>query len=552
MWRSVLLSFISGLLLAISWPTNGFAGFLFIAFVPLLIIEHQFTSAPFKRKALRIFFLSFISFIIWNSLSYFWLSHAMPQSNATAQEIQQAWIAYLFPVIVNSLLMSLVFLLYHFIKKSSGNFIGLIFLPCIWMTFEKLHLNWDFAWPWLNLGNGFASYYKWVQWYDVTGAFGGTLWVWLTNISSFIALNAYLERKGKKKILKNIIIFSSILILPIISSYIIYNSYEEQGKPINITVLQPSLDPYKEKYSKDGEEILNDLLNLAESNSKNNPNFILGPETALPGMGQILTNEYDNDFLIKQIRNYLSENQNTVFVSGVDLGKVHTQKNAPNPYSINYGNDIWVNRYNGVIQLENGIKEVKEYHKSKLVVGVELFPYSSILKPLLGDVMLDFGGSTNSLTIQDERTVFKNTKNEAIIAPIVCYESVFGEFTSDFVKNGANILFISTNDSWWGNTDGHKQFLDYARLRAIENRRSIARSANSGTSAFINQRGDVVKSLPYDKKGSLNHTILMNNSLTNYSVAGDLIARISLFISGVLIAFYFAELLLKKKQINEN
>ena len=103
--------------------------------------------------------------------------------------------------------------------------------------------------------------------------------------------------------------------------------------------------------------------------------------------------------------------------------------------------------------------------------------------------MLDFGGTVATRGIQNTRTVFEHAEGYKT-APIVCYESIYGEYVTEYVRNGAQFLSIITNDAWWGNTQGHKQLLSYARLRAIENRRAIARSANTGISAFINAKED--------------------------------------------------------------
>jgi apolipoprotein N-acyltransferase len=113
-------------------------------------------------------------------------------------------------------------------------------------------------------------------------------------------------------------------------------------------------------------------------------------------------------------------------------------------------------------------QKVQVYHKGKLVPGVEIFPYMSVLKPILGDAMLNLGGTVASLGTDKERVAFSNPYNKGKMAPIICYESIYGEFVTDYVKKGANFLGIMTNDSWWGVTEGHKQLLSYARLRAIE------------------------------------------------------------------------------------
>lgn len=548
MWRSVLLATITGLLLTLSWPSIGFPGLLFVAFVPLLIIEKQFSDAPFKRKGLKIFLLAWLAFFIWNALAYRWLFYARPPVNPTTLEIQQAWIAYFFPVILNSLFMAIIFILYHLIRKNHGQLYGFAFLPAFWMAFENLHLNWDFMWPWLNLGNGFASFYKWVQWYELTGTFGGTLWVWIANLVLFKAILTYLEHGSKKLMRKLYLSFAGIVLIPIGLSYIMYFNYEDQGEELNVVLIQPDLDPYHEKYIKSSEEIVQEIISIGDKVVTEETDLILTPETSFPGSGALVLNDIDSDPSIHALRDWISNYPEVVLVAGTSLVEFTRATQPPNITSIPYTQDMWANSYNSTIQLDNSNQSIPYYHKSKLVVGVEYFPYPTIFKPLLGSVMLDFGGSTNSLTKSEDTKVFTNQQNSAKIAPTICYESVFGEYTSEFVKDGANVIAISTNDSWWGDTDGHRQFLDYARLRAIENRRSIARSANSGISAFINQRGDIVQRLEYGKQGSLVGSIKMNTKITNYTIAGDFLSRIALFISGIILAYYIVERIFNKEK----
>ncbi|WP_339650093.1 apolipoprotein N-acyltransferase, partial [uncultured Salegentibacter sp.] len=177
------------------------------------------------------------------------------------------------------------------------------------------------------------------------------------------------------------------------------------------------------------------------------------------------------------------------------------------------------------------------YHKSKLVVGVENFPYQEILKPILGDVMIDLGGTVAMKTTQEDREVFALDNNSAT-GPIICYESVYGEYVTGYVENGADFLSIITNDAWWGNSQGHKQHLSYAKLRAIETRRDVVRSANTGISAFINQKGEITKSLGYEEQGSIKADIHLNSEKTFYVEYGDYLARVAQFLA--LFIFLFA------------
>ena len=105
------------------------------------------------------------------------------------------------------------------------------------------------------------------------------------------------------------------------------------------------------------------------------------------------------------------------------------------------------------------------------------------------------------------------------------------------------MIFIITNDGWWGNTAGHKQHLHYASLRAIETRRSIARSANTGISAFINQRGDIEQATEYWEPAVIQGTIRANDQMTFYGRHGDYLARTAAWLS----VFVFLAALVKGK-----
>jgi apolipoprotein N-acyltransferase len=204
-----------------------------------------------------------------------------------------------------------------------------------------------------------------------------------------------------------------------------------------------------------------------------------------------------------------------------------------------------VSSYNTAIQLVPNQK-VQAYHKGKLVPGVEIFPYMNVLKPLLGDAMLNLGGTVASLGTDKERVAFSNPYNKGKLAPIICYESIYGEFVTDYVKKGANFLGIMTNDSWWGVTEGHKQLLSYAKLRAIETRREIARAANSGISAHINAKGEITADTFYGDQTALFAKVNLYDTMTFYSRAGDLLSRFSIFALGFLLFYYLIEWFKKK------
>ena len=128
----------------------------------------------------------------------------------------------------------------------------------------------------------------------------------------------------------------------------------------------------------------------------------------------------------------------------------------------------------------------------------------------------------------------------------ICYESVYGEFCTGYAKKGARALTIITNDAWWGDTPGYRQHLSYASLRAIETRRDIARCGNTGISAFINQRGDVVSQSHWWERETLEGTVYLNNVQTFFVKNGDIAGRAATLLFLLLLLTLFIRFIIRK------
>jgi len=528
--KNFVLALLSGTILAIAWPTYGFPLLIFIGFVPLLFAEFSIRNFSIKRQKLKVFALSYISFLIWNLVTTWWIY------NSTA-------FGGVFAILANSLLMSIVFLLYHIVAKRTGFGASAAFLASIWMVFEKMHLNWEFSWPWLNLGNAFSQFPSWIQWYEYTGTFGGTLWVWIVNIAIFKSLLSYLEFREKSIIVRGA--FKTILLvgLPILVSGILYWNYEEPEDYVNAVILQPNIDPYTEKYNTTDKKIGELLLDLSRQAVTSETDIIIAPETVFADGTAMQNLSFSEGIFYGQRISRL--NPKLSFLGGIALYERFNDPSKVGRQSNQIGNNDWYDDYNSAFMINNSVDSLQLYHKSKLVVGVENFPYQDVLKPILGDVMIDLGGTVAMKTTQEDREVLFLERDKGT-APIICYESVYGEYVTDYVENGANFLSIITNDAWWGDTQGHQQHLSYARLRAIENRRFVARSANTGISAVINSRGDILSTLAYEKRGSIVAQIGLEDRMTFYVQYGDYLARIAQFLA--LFIFLFSVVKFKRKR----
>lgn len=484
---------------------------------------------------------AFLTFIIWNTITTGWLY------NSKNPDGSHALLAVVLPVLVNSLLMASVFQLYHKYKNLQGTYWGLVFFVAVWMCFEKLHLSWELTWPWLNLGNAFADYPKLIQWYDTFGATGGSFWILLVNVWAFYTLRIWEAGRKRKDLVKNAAILTAAIAVPMVISVVKYNNFDEKPTgTLNVVMLQPELDPYIEKYSLDSLKITDDLLQLAESNSKGQIDYFIGPETSLPGFGSMSEKGFQNSTILRKVNGFLLRHPKSVFATGISSHRFYSGPEERPASAYQASPSVYVDSYNSAIQAVPG-QPIQIYHKGKLVPGVEIFPYMNVLKPLLGNAMLNFGGTVASLGMDKERKVFANDFNKGKMAPIICYESIYGEFVTEYVKKGANFLAIMTNDSWWGVSEGHRQLLSYARLRAIENRREIARSANSGVSAHINALGEIEEDTIYGDKTALPATIKLYEGRTFYSRAGDLLSRICIFVLGFCIFYVLFNKILNKK-----
>lgn len=449
----------------------------------------------------------------WNVATTWWIW------NASAEGAIAAFLA-------NSLLMCFPWLGYKIVKNRFGKAIGFISLIAFWMCFEYIHLlDWGLSWPWLTLGNVFATHTEWIQWYEYTGTSGGTLWVLLSNILLFSLFSEYQVHGRSSAYFKQMLAWLMIMILPFILTIQKNKKKSSEVSEKNIVVVQPNIDPY-EKVSEETGSFDNQLQKLIATTEKkidSNTALILWPETALYTSSRIDESALKENYFLNPLFAFLKEHPDASLFTGIES---YRKMPAKTKYSQEYNGQFYES-YNGSALLDsNGASAF--YHKSMLVPGVETLPW--FLK-FIDKWFEKFGGTTAGYAKQESRTVL-NEKNKFKIAPAICYESIYGEFMSKYIRNGANLICIITNDGWWKNTPGHKQHMNYARLRAIETRTWIARSANTGISCFIDPIGNVLKPQPYDTNAAIKMSIdNSKKSKTFFVKYGDILSRIMVVLS---------------------
>lgn len=437
----------------------------------------------------------------------------------------------LIPFGLAPLLMAAVFRLYYQMRKKTNLIFSFGGLLSFWVGYEFLHQWWDLAFPWMTLGNGFANFHQLVQWYSYTGVFGGTMWVWTINLLLFVLI---WQKKEKINVYSNTgigLTALSLLVIPISVSLLLYSNYEEHKNPSQIVVVQPNIDPYVKFGSMPPEAQLESLIQLSEKVAKPNTEFFIWPETAISAERGIDENEFRSYPAYERILQFLENYKNGNVLSGIESYQLYSDPKTPTAREVSAG--VFWDPFNAAVLVDRSSK-LQFYHKSKLVPGVEQLPFGralSFMKPLFAH----FGGSTGGYGSQPEPSVFY-AQSGIGAAPVICYESIWGNYVAEYIKQGAQFIAVVTNDGWWGDTSGKDQHLQYAKLRAIENRRWVARSANTGISAFINQRGDIVQQTAWWEPTAITQEINLNEDLTFYTRYGDIILYLSLL--GGVVSVY--------------
>ena len=525
LWGLVLLS---AVLMSIPFliPNTGLLAL--IGLVPLLCMER---AADLSEKK-HVWIYHYGTFVLWNAITTFWVCNATVGGG-------------LFAIFANAFQMSLIFGLFRISKRKFKGALPYIFLAAMWIAWERFYFDAEISWPWLVLGNSFARSIWAVQWYEFTGALGGSLWIWACNLGIFGMMVALSDGRwwnfNSKAKAAAILSLALIFIAPPICSAFIGKEYKDAmtaDEELNVLIIQPNIDPYN-KFQAMTQDQQNALLqNLMEKGLRNrqadscmSPLLIVAPETFT---GDIVCGDYPRSRTWRLFTSFLKEYPGVSMLFGASSYDYIYTETAPSHTARHIRDGLWLESHNSALMID-GKSDTQIFHKSKLVVAVEHTPYPAIFCKL--DDML--GGVMGRCVGQDEISLLhvRGCNNENIpIGCAVCYESVYGEYYTDYVRKGARAMAIITNDAWWGNTPGYRQHLSYASLRAIETRRAIARCANTGISAIVSPYGKILKPTPWWEQASINSSIPLRDDLTFFVTHGDITGRVCNFIFLLLLA----------------
>lgn len=545
-----LIALSSGVLLSLSWVNvMMFAPLILVAFVPLLFVEDYISENNNDKKfsSYATFRYTFLPFLLFTFTTTYWIAYASA-------------IGLVAPLF-EATFMAIVFQIYHYTKKASKENQGrYFFILFYWLLFEFVQYRWDLNFPWLNLGNTFASYPILIQWYCVLGMEGGTLWILLCNIMVYLVIKKYLcfDEKKQRLIFKKQsfcekkqrlfktkqedVLALLVIFIPIVCSILMWYGYkdEQTKEKVSVVVVQPNLDPYEEQYSIPPKEVVDRIENLTLPLMDDSVDYIVCPESCI----QEYAWEDELAYVpsIKALRRFANNYKKAEVIAGMSSQRILPKgvkteaarklEDRSDQYfeSCNISVDISRDSINPQFQI---------HHKSVLTAGVEKMPFKKYL-PFIENLALNLGGTIGSLGIDTSPIVFYNPEKDITVATPICYESTDENYVRDFVNKGANMLFVITNDGWWHDTPGYKHHFAFSRIRAIENRRYIARSANTGTSGFISPRGEILMKTPYWQQKAIKMSLPKLSNKTFFTKTGDIISpsfslvAILLFISTII------------------
>lgn len=524
----IILPICTGVLLEVSALPSDIYYLSFIAFIPLFFAADYILSykRPLLTFALQLL-VALVVFYLWVGL---WI-------------LQTANLGFLlaFAIVLPFLLLVPFYILF----KKKGNKYAALYFIAAWLTVEMIQSYFQLGSPFYNLGNNLGANPKIIQWYEFTGASGGTLWILAVNFLVYSFIKTLIT--DRKRWIQKSAVLLAVLFIPVIISSIIYSNYKEKGAPSEVLVVHPSTDNRDVKYRKNIYELMDIYLDIMLPELTERTEYVVLPETAITNAGWVKNLNRNKVF------NYFHEHTDSFpdlkLVTGAvayeeipNVKKINNYKKIPGiRYSENY--KTWYYTYNAALHIEKN-QPVQMRVKEGLVPFQEYAPYPLIL-PRISPVGIDFQFSPR----ENNREVFTSSNNLKT-ASIICYEVVFSRIFYEAARNGAQAFFVMLNEGWYESEKVPRQFLQLSVIKAIETRRSIAHASNLGISAFINQRGEVITKTQSKTADFLKHEIKMNRKTTFIARIGNYIGILSFITIIFMMTNKFYLFLKNKKRVS--
>jgi len=492
---------LSGLLLVFCFPTIDLFGLAWIALIPFLL-------SLYDKKPKNAFKAGFLLGIPYFFGTLYWIYHSISHYGG------MSLITSIAIVILLCLYLSLytgIFALLFSISIKNTKLPALLIAPAFWVVLEFLRSYLFTGFPWSSIGYSQYKFLKVIQIADITGVYGISFLVVAVN-GAFVDI--FLIKRRIKNMplfpLSQTVIGFAALFLFIISTFV-YGQMrlgeERPGKRIKASVIQGNIEQDKKwepSYQRTVIEIYKDLSIKASSSS---PAIIVWPETAVPFFFQT-DREYTKELVDfqKQLNTYLL------------FGTILVKEKKDGRYLLS----------NSAVLLDRAGKKTYIYDKIHLVPFGEYVPLQKILF-FVNKLVAGIGDYSHG------DSYFKAETSYGEFATLICYEIIFPGLVRKFYTKGGDFIVNITNDAWFGKTTGPYQHFSMAVFRAVENRKTVIRAANTGISGFIDSNGRIISKTDLFQRLVLTDDITSDTTRSFYTKYGDLFSYIWIVFSVILL-----------------
>lgn len=544
--NSFFLCLICGVSLGLAYPPFYLSYLIFVGYGLLAFLIYA--SENYKQLFLR----SYLAFLIFDLIAISWLPLSGMRENADKFLI----LGGIVTIIIHCLTLQIpVILFYFFYRRTKGffksySYLTFLLFPFFQVGFEYLTTIQEFSFPWLTTGYAFTNVLHKIQFADITGVFGVSLWaVYIGILFFYLYLSLYTEIIPRKKFLPLAVLTLIIFLLPDLYTYT--NNCEKKYREnkstdtLRAAIIQPNINPWGKWTSAPKDlmkEYISQIKTLTDTTSPL-PHIIILPETAMPYY--LLYPGYKDR--LDELTGFIDSLKIPLLTGFVNL-RTYDNPSDVRIDSKKFSNGTYYDVYNSALLISDG--KLQTYDKIKLVIASERMPYQEKIPFIRNLVNWSVGISAFQKGI--DTTVF-SIDNKFRFNTAICYESIYPEFFSSFIRRGSQVGIVITNDGWWGKLAGTYQHNSYAVFRAIENRKWVLRCANTGISGSIDPYGNLYHQSDINEK----ENIIVNfgtgtPGMTFYTIHGDYPGSLGLFlmlsITALTLIYKYALLLFGKKK----
>ncbi len=497
--RAALLVLAGAATLAASYPPLRFPVLSFVALVPAVLLVRQAATDGDPRRAFR---WGWWYGLAANGLVLYWMVVALWHFTPFSA------LGYLATVAILALLTGALFWLLVRLRQRVPVVPLWASLPVAWTALEWLvgHLS-DIRFPWLGLGTSLADAPVLVQWADLAGARGVTLWLAWINVmvAELVAGNGKREAGSGKRwgIVKGewgkVATVAATILLAL--GYGVWRMRTLPVRDVGVVGLIQPNEGYEEKWERGADSVVGKLVGMTRQVvAAARPDLIIWPEAALPGY---LVQQPEWDAAIGALAR---EARAPIFTGGLHLG---TRPDGSYDYRRYYNAAL-------LFDTTGAWRPYPVYGKHYLVPVVERVPFFPVswFRRIPGLQRWSGGFSPGrELPVYDTRV--------GRFGVVICYESAFEDLPRRYRRSGADFLVNITNDAWFGRTSAPAQHASHLVLRAIETRMGVARAANSGISEFVDPLGRAYAATRLDTDAIVADTLRTSDVTTLYVRLGD-------------------------------